>query len=76
MNAARGAWNWSLKNPDILYRQPEDINTDAYGDRNLQDEWFWAGIEMALFEGVSLPTIPEDLEFGTQTWGNVATLGL
>ena len=43
--AALAAWDWCRKNPAILYQQPPDITTGAYGDRDIRDEWFWAGVE-------------------------------
>jgi endoglucanase len=52
-NAAINAWQWSIKNPGVLYHQAElnkkyepKINTGAYGDGNLKDEWFWAASEL------------------------------
>jgi endoglucanase len=51
--AAAKAWGWALKNPAELYEQEAmnkqyspAINTGAYGDRNVADEWLWAAAEM------------------------------
>lgn len=75
--AAQSAWDWCKKNPAILYRQPQDISTGAYGDGDIRDEWFWAGVEMAILTGSSYPdSLMNKLEFKTPSWGNVATLGL
>ncbi len=46
--AAKKAWQWALKHPDIFYEQPEDIFTGTYADTSLVDEWFWAAAEMYL----------------------------
>jgi endoglucanase len=52
-NAAINAWQWAIKNPGVLYHQAElnkkfepKINTGAYGDGDLKDEWFWAASEL------------------------------
>ncbi|MFA9370237.1 MAG: glycoside hydrolase family 9 protein [Labilibaculum antarcticum] len=42
------AWKWAVKNPNILYEQASDINTGAYGDSDLSDEWHWASAELYL----------------------------
>jgi len=53
LNAAELAWQWALKNPAVIYDQDEmnktfspKITTGAYGDKYLNDEWFWAGAEL------------------------------
>jgi endoglucanase len=76
-NAAIKAWEWCRKNPSVLYRQPQDVGTGAYGDRNLRDEWFWAGAEMAILTGSAFPdSMLSKLEFKTPGWGDVAQLGM
>lgn len=49
--AATKAWAWALEHPDVLFEQPEDIFTGAYGDSKLEDEWFWAAAELYLLSG-------------------------
>src|SRR5690606_20791942 len=44
--AAESAWAWAEANPDVIYKQPEDIKTGEYGDRQLADEFFWAAAEL------------------------------
>ena len=51
--AAKQSWDWALQHPDILYRQfainrqfQPAIATGEYGDNRLDDEWFWAAVEM------------------------------
>lgn len=46
LKAAEYAWQWATENPDVYYRQPGDVNTGAYGDRNLDDEFDWAAAEL------------------------------
>jgi endoglucanase len=75
--AAVKAWEWCKKNPNVLYRQPADVGTGAYGDRDLRDEWFWAGVEMSLISGSSFPdSLLNTLQFKTPAWGSVAQLGM
>jgi endoglucanase len=76
-NAAIKAWDWCLKNPAILYRQPQDVGTGGYSDRNLKDEWFWAGVEMTMLTGSAFPdSLLAKLSFTTPSWGDVAQLGM
>jgi endoglucanase len=71
------AWNWCLKNPSILYKQPADVSTGAYGDRNITDEWFWAGVEMSALAGSAFPdSLLTKAEFKTPSWASVGPLGL
>ena len=75
--AALAAWEWCKKNQAILYHQPSDIGTGAYGDRDIRDEWFWAVVEIAMITDSSFPdSLLNTLEFKTPAWGNVAPLGL
>jgi len=75
--AANKAWSWCLNNPNVIYRQPEDIFTGEYGDKNIRDEWFWAGTEMSFLSGFAYPdSLLGKIEFKTPSWNNVATLGL
>jgi endoglucanase len=75
--AALASWKWSMQNPGVIYNQPEDISTGAYGDNDLQDEWFWASAEMSLMSGTAFPdSILEKLPFSTPTWNNVMPLGI
>ncbi len=53
LTAAKNAWAWAEKNPNVAYEQNEinkqfdpDITTGAYGDRNFSDEWLWAASEL------------------------------
>lgn len=77
LEASGKAMKWAEANPGILYRQPADINTGAYGDDNLSDELFWAQAETALAHG----TVPaegflEGITAVTPTWNQSGTLGL
>jgi endoglucanase len=51
--AAKKAWEWAERNPNLAYEQNElnkqfdpDITTGAYGDKNFSDEKLWAAAEL------------------------------
>lgn len=53
--AALAAWTWARRHPGRTYRQSvlnaefdPDVQTGAYGDRHLDDEWYWAAVELAV----------------------------
>ncbi len=79
-NAAEKAWIWSLRNPDVLYHQPEDISTGAYDDRSIKDEWYWAAVEMYLLDPRNRSYLDQMLDHyekpGTPSWNQVNTLGV
>ena len=43
---AERAWAWAKANPEIYFRNPRDVSTGAYGDRNVSDEFIWAATEL------------------------------
>ncbi len=45
--AAEKAWAWLDAHPEMIgFRNPPDINTGGYSDRNDTDERFWAAVEL------------------------------
>lgn len=53
LQSAEQAWQWAEKNPKVVYDQQTinavftpPISTGAYGDRNFDDEKFWAAAEL------------------------------
>lgn len=50
LNAAKKAYSWAKANPNIYYKNPEDIKTGQYDDTALSDELFWATAELGLAE--------------------------
>ena len=75
--AAEGAWRWAQAHPDVLYHQPDDVHTGAYGDQQLDDEFAWAAAELFVLTG------DEDYlrafgrhaaEPGVPSWSNVGGL--
>ena len=51
LEAAEFAWQWAVQNPEVYYEQPPDIHTGAYGNRQLEDEFDWAGAELYITTG-------------------------
>ena len=49
--AAEKAWRWAEANPKVLYEQPADIQTGAYGDKSADDEFAWAAAELLISTG-------------------------
>ena len=46
LEAARRAYAWALENPDRYFTNPPDVGTGGYGDRSLDEEFFWAAAEL------------------------------
>ncbi|MFZ9504945.1 MAG: glycoside hydrolase family 9 protein, partial [Cyclobacteriaceae bacterium] len=87
LNAARASWNWSLKNPEVVYDQEKlnkmfkpEVVTGAYGDGHFDDERFWASAELYRTTGdlgylKLLGTIDQKL-LRVPAWDHVAMLGV
>jgi endoglucanase len=84
--AAKKAWEWAEKNPNLAYEQNElnkqfdpDITTGAYGDKNFSDEWLWAAAELyaTTLDTKYLPSIPINPTAKAQvpSWNQVRLLG-
>ncbi|MCW9706510.1 glycoside hydrolase family 9 protein [Fodinibius salsisoli] len=84
--AAREAWKWTQNHPNQIYDQEKlnqqfdpDITTGAYGDRNLEDEFRWAAVELYVTTGnerylEAVTTIP-DHTLTLPSWSQVGALG-
>jgi endoglucanase len=46
LDAARKAWQWTEKNPNVTFKNPKGISTGDYGDNNCKDERLWAAAEL------------------------------
>jgi len=46
LEAARRAFAWTEKNPNVIFRNPRGISTGEYGDSNCSDERLWAAAEL------------------------------
>ncbi|WP_461631403.1 glycoside hydrolase family 9 protein [Labilibaculum euxinus] len=73
------AWKWAVKNPNILYKQASDINTGAYDDTDLNDEWYWASAELYVATAnnkYNKHHKNDDINITTPGWRDVNTLGI
>jgi endoglucanase len=46
LEAARRAWVWAEKHPDVTFKNPPGVSTGEYGDSNCADERLWAAVEL------------------------------
>jgi endoglucanase len=46
LEAAVRAYEWATHNPDKYFSNPPGVNTGTYGDRILDEEFFWAAAEL------------------------------
>lgn len=84
--AARKAFAWTEKHPNVAFNNPPGVNTGGYGDRNFSDERLWAAAELYRTTGEDAyhqyflanyePLRKSIRPTGPQTWNNVGTLGL
>lgn len=44
--AAERAWDWSVVQKDIPFRNPKDVSTGEYGDDLFSDDFYWAAAEL------------------------------
>lgn len=86
LKAAKRAWQWSLKYPDLAYDQDKmntihkpAVSTGGYGDRSFDDEWFWAATELMATTGDTLYNSMITKEWNRllilPSWANVRMLG-
>lgn len=87
INAAKQAYQWAKQNPNIFYDQKKlnsqfkpEITTGEYGDRSVEDEFYWAACE--LYVTTLDPQYLKDIkmympkEFANHGWGKVDVLGI
>jgi endoglucanase len=46
LEAARKAWLWAEKYPNVVFKNPAGVSTGEYGDNDCGDERFWAAAEL------------------------------
>lgn len=86
LEAARRAWLWAEKNPNVTFRNPPGVNTGEYGDLNCKDERLWAAGELWRTTGEAaynhffldgyaqfLPNLDAP---PAENWGSVGAMGL
>lgn len=86
LEAARKAWLWTEKYPNVLFRNPRGISTGEYADNYCGDEKLWAAAELWRTTGEPLyddyfvkhyPDFRPGLEAPAgEGWREVAPLGL
>jgi endoglucanase len=84
--AARRAWTWLERHPNVLFRNPDGITTGAYGDKDCSDERLWAAAELGRTTGEAVydqyfsthypAALPGIRAVGPPSWANVSALGL
>lgn len=76
-SVASRAYAWAKANPNVIFKNPEDVSTGEYGDDDVSDEWFWAATEMWLLTGVQAyadDAAAHVRACGVPSWGYVAPL--
>jgi endoglucanase len=87
MDAARRAFAWASKNPDVSFQNPSGIRTGDYGDKDCRDEMLWAAAELwrtsgedqyrrAFEAGVAYLRIGNGLRVKTPAWNDLSALSL
>lgn len=77
-DAAISAWQWAQQHNNVVYQQPEDVSTGAYGDQHFEDEFAWAAAELYLLtnETSYLDKFKQlDVAISVPSWGNTSALG-
>ena len=46
--ASKKAWDWAMKNNNVAFKNPENVNTGEYGDNVFSDDFYWAAAELYL----------------------------
>ena len=54
LKAAKQAWTFLEENPNLIFKNPEDITTGDYGDSSDKDERYWAAAQMYRATGEEL----------------------
>jgi endoglucanase len=86
LTSADKAWQWAVKNPNIIYNQDAmnrqfepKVTTGAYGDGNFKDEFIWAASELTVATKKSgylkdINLLP-DTTMPIPSWSQVKLLG-
>jgi endoglucanase len=51
LTSAESAWNWAVANPELYFRNPENVFTGQYGDNDSNDDFYWAAAELLISTG-------------------------
>ena len=86
LSAARQAWTWTERYPNVTFKNPPGISTGEYGDADCGDERLWAAAELwrtsgePLYERYFLDNyskyLPNLRAPNAESWRVVAPMGL
>ncbi|MDR0518421.1 MAG: glycoside hydrolase family 9 protein [Fibromonadaceae bacterium] len=81
LKAAEKAFEWSAKNPSILFKQPDGMNTGQYSpsDETVKDEFLWAATELYMAtKKKTYADLVDSIPFNSHGpwWGNVNFLAV
>jgi endoglucanase len=86
LHAAREAWTWTERYPNVTFRNPPGITTGEYGDTDCGDERLWAAAELWRTSGEPLYSryfldnyakyLPNLRAPNPESWRVVAPMGL
>ncbi|MGO8817236.1 MAG: glycoside hydrolase family 9 protein [Terriglobia bacterium] len=86
LQAAREAWAWTERYPNVTFRNPPGISTGEYGDTECGDERLWAAAELWRTTGESsynkyfldnyAKYLPDLRAPKAESWKEVAPMGL
>jgi endoglucanase len=80
--AARKAWEWCTRNPDVIFHNPPGVSTGEYGDDDCSDEMLWAAAELWRTTGdaeylkafVWGAAKPESITINAPSWSSLSAL--
>jgi endoglucanase len=87
LEAAKRAYAWASKHPDVTFQNPDSIRTGGYGDNDCRDELLWAAAELwrtsgeeqyrqAFESGVAYLRSGNALQVKTPGWNDLSALAL
>jgi len=86
LRAARAAWTWTERYPNVTFKNPPGISTGEYGDPDCGDERLWAAAELWRTTGETqyhryfvdhyASYLPALRTLNAETWRLVAPMGL
>ena len=87
LDAAKRAYGWASKNPDVRFQNPQGIRTGEYGDGDCRDELLWAAAELwrtsgeeqyrqAVESGVSYLRAGSGIRVKAPAWNDLSALAL
>ncbi len=87
LEAAKRAYAWASKNPNVIFENPTGIRTGGYGDSDCHDEILWAAAELwrttgdeqyrlAFESGASTLRVDGAVRVKTPGWGELSAFAL